>query len=186
MWLALAMTFVACGPVVDTEPPDPPVQAVQIAPIDGTDARVGITVADGAVQAYVCGGPDTRVTHTRWFVGDSPPLLQDDWTLDWDGVHGTLTDPGGVVATFTLEDQSGRAGLYDGDDSGCRDGAIVWDDGGTPALQGTWGCYTTSGEAIEVYPVGTLKLADTVPAWAQTSTGKRTFDLHRLGATDAP
>ncbi len=159
--LLLLPYLIACGPD----------ERVFVGTVQGTDAQVGLVVTDVNVVAYVCGGPDTRTTLTRWFAGSTMRSLEvspldsgvgtvtaDDWSLSWNGDTGSLVDPDGVIANWVLDDQTGRAALYEGDDSGCRDGAIVWDVDGEPTLQGTWGCYGGPAPMLEVMPVGTLQL----------------------------
>lgn len=161
-----------------------PDERVFVGSIDGTDAEVGLVVQDGAATAYVCGGDETRTTLTRWFEGagerDAGSLVQDDWTLAWSGAAGTLTDPAGTESAWAKEDQSRTAGVFDAEDSGCRDGAIVWDAGGSPVIRGTWGCYGGDNPMLEVTPVGTLRLADTIEATVAAPDGDHTFTLARV------
>ena len=43
-----------------------PRSRVRVGALDGTDATVGAVIEDD-VTVYVCGGPTTFGTHTRWF-----------------------------------------------------------------------------------------------------------------------
>lgn len=167
-------TLAACGPD----------ERVFVGSIDGTDAEVGLTVANGQAAAYVCGGDETRATLTRWFEGPAETtagsLVADDWTLTWDGSSGTLTDPDGTASTWVAEDQSRTAGLFEATDSGCHDGAIVWDAAGAATMLGTWGCYAANLPMLEVTPVGTVRLADTIDARVAAPDGDRTFTMTRV------
>jgi hypothetical protein len=178
-WLVLGMLG-GCEPEV-AAPVEP---RVLVGPIDGTDAELGLVVDGERVSAYVCGGELTRATISRWFEGagstDAGTLATDSWELAWNADTGTLTDPSGVVSTFAVADQTESAALYDADDSGCRDGAVVWDDGGGLVLLGTWGCYAAGTELLEVTPVGTLRIADTLEATATGSDGEHAFTLSRV------
>lgn len=161
-----------------------PVEQTFVGAVDDTDAQVGVVVRDGAATGYVCGGTDTRTTLTRWFEGEGEPeggeLTADDWTLTWGLEAGTLIAPTGTTYTWQVDDQTGTAGLYAAADSGCRDGAVVWDVGGSPALQGTWGCYGAETPMLEVTPVGTLQLADTIEATVAAPEGDHPFTLTRV------
>jgi hypothetical protein len=129
-----------------------------------------ITVTDGKVLAYTCGGPTTYPTHTHWFEGGVGPY--NDITASSDegwGMQGTVSDnqawgnvfgPAGESFFFdAYPENDDLAGLYGVEDSGCLTGVIVWYSGGTePRLQGTW-C-DDKGNFAQVTPVFPIEKTD--------------------------
>jgi len=115
----------------------------------GQDAAVGV-VSDGAtVTFYLCGGPLTYATLTRWFQGnagaDGTFTLLDNGGFTGSGdLHsgaGQITTDMGQTLDWTVRPAAtDEEGLYAAMDGACRTGAVVGDlDGtGTARLQGTW------------------------------------------------
>jgi hypothetical protein len=120
----------------------------------GQDAVIG-AVSDGArVSFYVCGGPSSYATMTKWIQG---PVAADG-TLDISGGGfrvtgriggegqsplgaGRIQTPAGEAVSWTVRPAVGSLeGLYQTMDGSCRTGAVVGDfgDGLGVRLQGTW------------------------------------------------
>jgi hypothetical protein len=129
--LLVALGSTGCGGDESTAGGAP--EGEWVGTIAGTDAWVAISAADGVAAAYVCGGPQTLSTHTRWwratefsgsspdgssFSGSSPDGSSDvgdgALSMDADGwqlattlvagtIGGSLTDPDGVVVSFDAE-----------------------------------------------------------------------------------
>jgi hypothetical protein len=122
---------------------------ISVGRIEGTDAVVG-RVADGQkVTFYVCGGPASYGTLTRWFSGDDDAsgsiwLEKGGWQITGDpgGHSGALLSPDGKTLRWsTHAAREGTAeGLYAVADSGCRTGAVVLQPEGAaaPVVQGAW------------------------------------------------
>ena len=53
----------------------------------------------------------------------------------------------------------------------------MWDLDGATTLQGTWGCYGGENPMLEVTPVGTVRLTETIEASVAAPSGDRTFTL---------
>jgi hypothetical protein len=131
--------------------------------VAGTDAVVG-AVSDGArVTFYLCGGPKSLATLTRWWRGDVDAsggyqLSAEDgeWTVrgHLGGGAGEIhTDDGRTLAFETRAVAGPVAGLYDALDGACHTGAVVGDldgDGATRA-QGVW-C-DGEGKFAQVTPI---------------------------------
>ncbi len=132
---------------------------------DGTDVVIGITTGASSGVAYVCGGPDTMRSHTRW-IDLAPTALglageADGWSIDGsetgDGWAGELISPDGETTPWSTTWAAGLVeGLYDSDEGACRAGAVVLDDG--DRMQGVF-CLTGSLSA-QVVPVGQIVLQD--------------------------
>jgi hypothetical protein len=134
-----------------------------------TDALAAIAVDDGALRAYVCGGPLTYATLTRWYEGQvegqgSFNVTSGEWTMT-----GGVSDTNAFANFFDGSSQAlfleaemvddGLSGLYSVEDSGCHTGVIVMDNGaGAPILQGTW-C-DEQGHRAQVTPVAPIELVD--------------------------
>jgi hypothetical protein len=135
-----------------------------ISRLEGTDAWLAVRAEGGAAAAYVCGGPTTMATHSRWMhtteVDGSLSFAADGWSLtferDDDGGSGELISPDAVSLAVNAKKvtDGGIDGLYTAFDSGCRDGLII-DGGGS---QGTW-C-DDSGLFAEVTPLQPIALTD--------------------------
>lgn len=122
---------------------------VAVGTILGTDAVIG-RVSDGdKVTFYMCGGPTTYGTMTRWFSGlddasGAVSLENDGWQVvsDPGGHSGRILPPEGPALVF--EAHATRfgtpEGLYAAVDSGCRTGAVVLQPPGAagPTVQGAW------------------------------------------------
>lgn len=122
---------------------------VAVGTILGTDAVIG-RVSDGdKVTFYMCGGPSTYSSMTRWFSGmddasGAVALESDGWQVlsDPGGHSGRIVPPQGPTLVF--EAHAARfgtpEGLYAAVDSGCRTGAVVLQPPGddAPTVQGAW------------------------------------------------
>lgn len=139
-----------------------------VGPVEGTDAVAAITVEEGEVRAYVCGGPTTYSTLTHWFEGsvengNAFEAISDDQVLYGyvgdDFAYGVMSGSGAGDFYFDARPvEGGIAGLYAVEDSGCSTGVIVWDDGDDePSLQGTW-CDSLGNfaQVTPVYPIGRI------------------------------
>jgi hypothetical protein len=115
----------------------------------GQDAAVGV-VSDGSkVTLYLCGGPLTYATTTRWFQGELASggtftlAASGGFTGSGDLRSGTgriVTGAGQTLDWSVRPTKSEEEGLYAAMDGSCRTGAVVGDlDGdGSVRLQGTW------------------------------------------------
>jgi len=133
--------------------------------LDGSDALFAVTVADGEVVAYACGGALTIDIHTRWYrgtlEGDSVTLTSNDGatgslTFAGDGVSGSLTQPGGDVLTLleTTRAVDGSAtALFSVVDDGCRTGVIVKQANADeePFVQGAWCSIAASASEADIF-----------------------------------
>lgn len=137
---------------------------VAVGTILGTDAVIG-RVSDGDnVTFYMCGGPTTYGTMTRWFSGPDDAsgaisLRSDDWEVvsDPGGHSGRILPPQGPALLFEAhETRFGTPeGLYAAVDGGCRTGAVVLQPPGAdaPTVQGAW-CGGGDGSRFEqVIPI---------------------------------
>lgn len=176
--VGLAVLLAGCS---SEEPADEaPAEGQWLGQMASSDAWVALSAEDGRVAAYVCGGPSTLETHTRWWSGDAAAdlsLVEDGWTfaatLAAGSIDGTLTDADGHAEDFSLVERpdGGLAGLFTGFDSGCRAGVIVLGDG---SVQGAW-C-NSEGLFAQVTPVMPVSL-DGFEVMADTAIGERTFDV---------
>jgi hypothetical protein len=130
--------------------------AVTIGRAIGHDTRLAVIEIDGRTLAYVCGGPSSYATHSRWFRGASTDgvLESEGWRLRLHGERPTLETPSsGPSIEFESNApvrEDSMAGLYATMDRGCRTGVIVSEDeGGTPAIQGTWCDESGNFEQVE-------------------------------------
>ncbi len=175
--LVVVGLLVGCGggvPVPDGE---------WVGRMDSSDAWVAIRADGGKLAAYVCGGPDTLETHTRWWSGAAAAdvsLESDGWTIEatlgGGQAGGTLTDVDGNEEAFSLDElpDGGVAGLFTGFDSDCRAGVIVQED---ESVQGAW-C-SSDGLFAQVTPVTPVSM-DGFEVTADTAIGERTFDVERV------
>jgi hypothetical protein len=136
---------------------------VAVGTVLGTDAVIG-RVSDGEkVTFYVCGGPTTYGTMTRWFSGaddasGAVSLVKDGWQVvsDAGGHSGRIIPPTGPELAF--EGHAARfgtaEGLYGAVDSGCRTGAVVLEPSGSsgPRVQGAW-CGNDGNKFEQVIPI---------------------------------
>jgi hypothetical protein len=115
----------------------------------GQDAAVGVVSDGSAVTLYLCGGPLTYATVTRWFQGtvatDGTFTLEDNGgftgTGDLRAGAGQITTDLGATLSFAVRPtETEEEGLYAAMDGSCRTGAVVGDLDGTGSvrLQGTW------------------------------------------------
>jgi len=142
--LALSLFVVGCSDDGQLRP-----ARVRVGTADMGDVVFGAVVED-RISVYVCGGPQTFATHTRWFrdgeIADdgSFTIELEGWTLagelEGEVVTAELRDPDG--ATLQLEGagvtEDGVAGLYTANVDGCTTGVVVRGDENDPKAQGTW------------------------------------------------
>jgi hypothetical protein len=132
------------------------------------DALAGIALDDGALRAYVAGGPQTYATLSRWYEGrvesyGSFNVASAEWTMNgsvsdqfaWANFFDGSTQSFFVEASIVDDEISG---VYSVEDAGCRTGVVVMDDGGAPRLQGTW-C-DEEGRRAQVTPVEPIELVN--------------------------
>lgn len=166
LWLAM-IVLPACGS-------DPAL----VGAIASTDARLSVATSGDRLVAYVCGGPQTLETHTRWFEGRAEEdgtfsLSKDEWvlagTLSEGTASGTLQGPQGAALGWTAQDEGGSTGLFGGEGSGaCRTGVIVFS--ADPAqIQGA-GC-DAAGRLQQVTPDGPI----TAGGFSVMADGRRLF-----------
>lgn len=148
--LASALLAAACGA-------EAPHTGVSVGAATNHDARLGVVRSDQQILAYVCGGPSSYATHSRWFRGPAGTELSarsltiesEGWELalelDGDELRATLRDPNAAGETIAFTEnapaaEGTMAGLYSALDRGCRTGVIVFQASAdqAPALQGTW------------------------------------------------
>jgi len=172
--MILLLSLFACAPEIWT----------RAGPVDGVDAWVAVQGDGDAAIAYVCGGPSSMSTHTRWFTGAdggaSLAMEKDGWTLAAelpgpggpDG--GTLTDPDGRAYDFQTADD---ADLFTAQNAGCRDGAIVRPGArGEAAAQGVW-C-DGDGALAQVTPIGSIGLGlAEIEVEVDTGQSRRVFTM---------
>lgn len=179
----VALGLLACS----AEEQDPVAPEGQwVGQLTGTDAWVAISTAGDDAVAYICGGPTSLDSHTRWLLGSGGAteltLEADGWTLTAsvtaDGASGTLVDPTGDEADFdaVVAPSQDVAGLYTAMDAGCRDGVIVVS---STASQGAW-C-DDLGNLAEVTPVTPAQMSPVgFEVEADTAVGAREFFVEPL------
>ena len=153
---AVAMSAGACGS--DGGQRDDVVRYVGT--VSNTDARIAVIRDHAGTLAYVCGGPDSMASHTRWLMaatgGNAVALEADGWRLELrlagDALSGALRDPAGAsVKVMATHPRDAAGGLYGATTSDCRTGVIVYDGADGPAVQGVW-C-DGSGAIAQVDPI---------------------------------
>ncbi len=161
VWIAgsALISLLAAGCALGDEGASP-VSAVGT--VAGTDAVVGASTEGGLVTFYLCGGPSSYDTATRWFVGAGDAsgaftLKRDGWTVTGDLGQGSgeVTSPDGETRAWRTHPATPGTleGLYATVDSGCRTGAVILqpDASAEPRLQGAW-C-DDSGQFAQVTPI---------------------------------
>lgn len=155
----------------------------------GQNAVVG-AVSDGVdVSFYVCGGPTSYATMTRWILGTVGAGGALNLTTDGFHVTGNLdagagqlvTDTGATLAWTARPATGALEGLYQATAAGCRSGAVIGDfgDGRGTRLQGTW-CDAASHFA-QVTPIkNPLTLDGQNVAVTVETSGAPTLVLARL------
>jgi len=121
------------------------------AALAGSDAVAAVATSGDDVALYVCGGPTSFETRSRWYLGKrangEADIASDDGgtahVVFSDGeVTGTVTEPTGATFDVRLDlmTPGGPGGVYFVIDSGCRTGVVVIDHGNAaePTVQGTW------------------------------------------------
>jgi hypothetical protein len=168
-FVATAASLPACGGEADSGDPPSDVR-VAVGRIEGTDAAIATLVdAQGAV-AYVCGGPTTFESWTRWYHGSDDEgdadgevaLASADWLLEIDdsGLSGSVLEPSGVAHAWSATPASEGTGLFTAVDAGCRAGVVV---SGEESIQGVW-CDDLGrfAQVTPVLPIDTLRFDVTV------------------------
>jgi hypothetical protein len=170
----IACGAVACGQAESAPDTIPSSSRTFAGTLNDTDAMVAAVESGTDWLFYVCGGPATQATLTRWLQAradtgsNSSNLKAVDRgativaTRDNDSISGTLEDPSGAVYSFDAgridAPHAGAAGLYAAMDSGCRTGLVVVPS--TSALpsrtQGVW-C-DSSGRVGQVTPIEPIAL----------------------------
>ena len=148
-----------------------------------TDARVGISVADGIAIAYVAGGTQTLASHSRWFEDElfGPELDAESagWTLSASvseaAITGWLTSPEGERWELVAEEEGL---LLESEDAGCRDGAVLGPEGEGLDFQGVW-C-DERGSLAPISPAAELDLElEVLPVQVRSDAGLRSFEMRR-------
>jgi hypothetical protein len=135
-----------------------------------TDARIAFVKVGPQALAYVCGGPSTFMTLSRWFDlaatsngAYSATAAGHVLTATFDGTtfKGTLVTPDGV--SHAVESHPKVAGtqtdLLGAVDDGCHAGLILEQQGTEePQTQGTW-C-SSKGLSIQVTPAHPIRLVN--------------------------
>jgi hypothetical protein len=145
----------ACGD--ETPPPQ------YVGKVAGSDAVVGAVTDGENVQFYLCGGPSTYSTLTKWFTGPVGPggaldLETDGFELTGDLAKGSgqVRTAGGETLPWSVTPASGAlGGLWSAETStSCRTGAVVGDfeGDGQMHLQGTW-CGDVKDVFAQVTPI---------------------------------
>jgi hypothetical protein len=135
--------------------------------VGGTDARVGIVVEGERIAVFVCGGPSTVTTHTRWFRGAlaagarEVQLTKDGWSVrlwrDRDQLVGLLDGGDGAPLLFTAHDAAAPyLGLYSVRVDGATVGVVVSDDDGDGRLE-------VQGAVQEASSSGVTSVAQVTP-----------------------
>ena len=155
---------IGCGGEEGISPaPQPDLSYVGL--VEGSDARVAVVEDGEDLVAYLCGGPTSFATLTRWFRAPlpeqgSPFRLEKDGvviegTIDEGLAEGEVEAPDGTRLAFHAEatPRGDLAGLYGAEDEGCMTGVIVTPagPGEEPLVQGTW-C-SASGSRAQVIPI---------------------------------
>ena len=158
--------------------------------LEGSDSVVGAAIEGERVAVYVCGGPGSMETDTRWFIGDigaeGVHLERDGWNVDAaltaDGdLHGAVTAPAGNARVFALGPVTAgsKAGLYSVVDSGCRTGVVVQQPAAELAVQGVW-C-SDLGEVDQVTPgIADVEVDDAIAVRVSRPEGVRDLLARRF------
>lgn len=140
--------------------------------VAATDARVAFVSTGGHTFAYVCGGPTTFTTLSRWFslVATADGALSatvDGHTLtaklDGGAFNGTLVTPDGVSHAVDAKAKvaGSQTDLFGVVDEGCRTGAIVEQQGTEePVVLGTWCSTEKKKTALQVTPAHPVSVVD--------------------------
>jgi hypothetical protein len=162
--LLLVGGAIGCGGEEGISPVALPVQSY-VGDVEGSDARVAVVEDGEELVAYLCGGPTSFATLTRWFRAPLPEQGS-PFHLEKDGIviEGSVSDglaEGEIVASdgtrlaFQAEatPRGDLAGLYGAQDEGCMTGVIIGSaaPGEEPLVQGTW-C-SASGSRAQVIPI---------------------------------
>lgn len=164
--LAASMGLALAGCALDDEGASPP---SAVGTLVGSDAVVGASTYAGLITFYVCGGPESLDSATRWFVGQGDAsgaftLSRDGWTVRGDLGQGAgeLSSPEGETRAWTTHAATPGTleGLYATVDSGCRTGAVILqpDASSAPRLQGAW-C-DEEGRVAQVTPILPVALTE--------------------------
>ncbi len=142
LFVLIACNAVACGQAESAPDRGPSTGSARTfaGALNGTDAMVAAVESGTDWVFYICGGPATLATLTRWLEArvdpkDASSLKATDRgvtlvaTRGSDSINGTLEDPSGAVFSFEADRIDApvgiAAGLYAALDSGCRTGLVV-------------------------------------------------------------
>lgn len=118
--------------------------------VSGSDAWIATYAQGNQIAVYVCGGPTSYTTASRWYFGTiaarHASLSAEGWSVDVDLEEGHATGkltPPSAGAPFTFDAAKARSGSFDGlyfaVDDGRKAGVIVRHElGKDPAILGTW------------------------------------------------
>lgn len=156
-----------------------------VARVQGVDAWLGVKIEAEHASAFLCGGVDNLVTHTRWMYGepdgDEVSFEQNgvrlDAVVEVSSVTGNLTVQGQVFPIdMHLAVAKDLEGVYAGLDAGCRAGLIIVapNEEGQSTARGAW-CDDV-GHVAQVTPVQPIELTDRgIAVEADTAIGFRNF-----------
>lgn len=173
--LFVVLTCSACGTDESISDTDPSVirDSTQTfaGPLEGTDAMVAAVRRGPDWLFYICGGPATQTTLTRWLQAK----VESSSTVEATGgdativatpgsgsISGTLEDPAGAVYSFEADwidaQPAEAAGLYATMDSGCRTGLVIAPSASDKPsrMQGVW-C-DSGGRVGQVVPIMPIEL----------------------------
>jgi hypothetical protein len=161
---SLATSLAGCSAGDAAAPAPTTTKASLVGTLAGTDARVGLVVDDAKGVLYVCGGPTTRPSLSRWFSGGRSSTGL-DWTST-DGLRVTASPRGDTWSGDLVTSDGARmhfdlaaapagtiAGLYEAKLAEGRAGVVVFQASSTePAtMLGTF--QSIKGSFEQVLPV---------------------------------
>jgi hypothetical protein len=168
--LRLALGLAAAGCAEDSEPKvaemeDTP--RVWVGEVADSDVRVGLTLQDGRINLFFCGGAESFDTNTRWFSED---VVQADgfsftaggWhveaSVDGESVMGTVEPDDGDTREWSALEIAPRtsAGLYEGTAPCGKLGLIVSQPSEDDEPSGQGACMRVEGDSLvleQVNPV---------------------------------
>lgn len=147
---------------------DERVAPVYVGSVAQSDAVIAAVTDGDEVAVYLCGGPETFDTYTRWFKGTVDArgafsIKKDGFVAagDLTAGTGTVTTADGTKLSWSMRPTEGAVeGLYATVDSGCRTGAVAadFDGDGVIEVQGAW-CDAESRFA-QVTPIMPIAVTD--------------------------
>ncbi len=188
--LSLMASLPACGAASDMAVGnDPSVRRELVGNLSGTDARIGIVLQNGKVNFFVCGGPSTYTTHTKWLRGeaidfDSFSLAADGWSASaarvggrWAGKLRRPGDAADLPFDAYFADPFTIAGLYETTIPEGLAGVIVMQrTKADPAtVQGSF--KLAGGGFLQVLPVRTTRDAEGLLVKVAFAGGEKQFHV---------